>query len=98
MADLEPQYYSIKEVAEITRMSRWFIGDEIKAGRLVAHKMGRSVRIGQNDLMRWAAANEIEPQDPLVKYRLIMPRRKSILVRLRYRLRVRQRKTGLRAR
>ena len=62
----EPEFYSIKQAAQRLGVSRWFIYDEIRAGRLVAHKVGRAVRIHKDDLGRYLAANVIEPVEPLV--------------------------------
>jgi excisionase family DNA binding protein len=39
-SSLEPQTYTLKEAAQLTRMSRWAVRDAILAGRIAGIKPG----------------------------------------------------------
>jgi excisionase family DNA binding protein len=45
--------YTIRETAELTKLSEWSIRREIEAGRLRAKQVGRCKRIIQTDLEQW---------------------------------------------
>lgn len=45
--------FSIREAAECSGVGRTMLYAEIKAGRLVARKMGRRTLIAEADLERW---------------------------------------------
>jgi excisionase family DNA binding protein len=55
---------TIDEVAAYLKMNTRTIHRMIKEGRLVAHKIGHSWRIRQDDLLRCAFANSSRPMEP----------------------------------
>jgi excisionase family DNA binding protein len=48
-----PVAHRVKEVAQLARVGRTLIYDEIKHGRLVARKVGRRTVILRSDLEAW---------------------------------------------
>jgi excisionase family DNA binding protein len=48
---------SVQEVLELTPLSERFIREEIRTGRLVAHRFGRRQLIAAEDLRRWIRAH-----------------------------------------
>ena len=53
MATHLPSLYLVSEAAERARVSPWTIRNEIKLGHLRARRIGRCVRILENDLADW---------------------------------------------
>jgi excisionase family DNA binding protein len=48
-----PGFMMVSEAAEVAKVSPWLIRQEIKAGRLRARRIGRCVRILDEDLATW---------------------------------------------
>jgi excisionase family DNA binding protein len=51
-----PLSYSVADVVKLSGVGRTVLYEEIKAGRLKAHKLGRRTLILADDLQRWLAA------------------------------------------
>jgi excisionase family DNA binding protein len=45
--------YTVAETAELTNLSIWTIRQEIKSGRLRARRIGRCIRVLDDELDRW---------------------------------------------
>ncbi|MFO1101320.1 MAG: helix-turn-helix domain-containing protein [Methylocystis sp.] len=54
--ELRPLAYSVADVERITSSSRTAIYAEMRAGRLLARKIGRRTIIADEDLRRWIAS------------------------------------------
>jgi len=48
-----PNWYTVPEAAVETRFSAWTLRQEIKAGRLRARRVGKCVRVLDEDLAAW---------------------------------------------
>lgn len=48
-----PGFFTVPECAAKARVSSWSIRKEIREGRLVARRIGRIVRITDEELARW---------------------------------------------
>ena len=48
-----PGFYTVPECAQKARVSPWTIRKEIQEGRLIARRIGRCVRITDEELARW---------------------------------------------
>lgn len=53
-----PRFLLVSEAAVVGRCSEWKIRDEIKAGRLRARRIGRLVRILDDDLAAWMRGDD----------------------------------------
>jgi excisionase family DNA binding protein len=53
-----PQLHTLVTVGERTSLSRSALYREIKAGRLIALKVGKALRISENELQRFIASLE----------------------------------------
>jgi len=53
-----PQLHTLATVGERTSLSRSALYREIKAGRLTALKVGKALRISENELQRFIASLE----------------------------------------
>jgi excisionase family DNA binding protein len=53
------QYYSLKECAAITGLSRRTLTRAIHAGNLRAHRVGRSILIFKVDLVAWVERSPV---------------------------------------
>lgn len=53
---MEPLAVSVEQATEVTGTSRSVLYEEIKAGRLVARKLGRRTVIETAELRRWLAS------------------------------------------
>lgn len=52
----EPLLFKVEQAVRVTNCSRSVLYQEIAAGRLRAVKIGRSLRIRRDDLLRWIEA------------------------------------------
>lgn len=50
---------TIKEAAEESRLSEWFIKKEIREGRLLARKFGRATRIERHRFEQWIGRQNV---------------------------------------
>ncbi len=50
-----PLSYSIADIVKLSGVGRTLLYEEIKAGRLKAHKLGRRTLILADDLQHWLA-------------------------------------------
>ena len=55
-----PGWFTIPDAARACDVSAWTIRQEIKAGRLKARRIGRLVRILDEELSRWMRGSEDE--------------------------------------
>ena len=53
------QFHSVKQVAELLQRSQKSVRRDIAAGKLKAHRFGKSIRIGDGDLADYVDAHEI---------------------------------------
>ena len=53
------EFYSVKRVAEKLHRSEKSIRRDISAGKLRAHRFGKSIRIGDGDLEEYVDAHRI---------------------------------------
>ena len=54
MIDINTKLLTIKEVLEMSKVSRYTVYRDIKSGKLPAIYLGRSVRIRENDAIQYA--------------------------------------------
>jgi excisionase family DNA binding protein len=54
--DTRAATYTISEVCGLARVGRSYVYGEVRAGRLLARKLGRSTRILARDLDAWLSA------------------------------------------
>lgn len=58
---LEP-LYTINEVAQLTKMSAYWLREQCRGGRIAHHRLGRSYRLSQSDVLALLASTRAEPR------------------------------------
>ncbi len=53
---MEPHFYTVEETAAMLKISKMTIYRYIKAGKIIAHKVGKDFRISAKDLDQFLAS------------------------------------------
>lgn len=72
---MTPRFYTVDEVADMTKLSRRWLWVQCREGKVAHHKWGRSYRFSETDLRQFIAASRIEVDaDPFAD---LVPSRRS---------------------
>ena len=69
-----PRFFTIEEVADATQMSRAGLWRQCRDGKVAHHKMGRSYRFSESDLLNFISETRHDPA-PVPDGALPMPSR-----------------------
>ncbi|GAA2163166.1 helix-turn-helix domain-containing protein [Pedococcus bigeumensis] len=58
-----PRLYTIAEVAELTKMSEYWLREQCRNATLAHHRFGRCYRFSDTDLTQLLAGTRVEPQE-----------------------------------
>jgi excisionase family DNA binding protein len=72
---IQTRFVSIEDAARLLAVSHWTIRRAIKAGDLVAYKVGSVYRVEDRDLRQWVGDQRFVPLDPVVVR--VPPRRRA---------------------
>lgn len=61
-----PRLYTIAEVAELTRMSEYWLREQCREAKVAHHRLGRCYRFAETDLLRLMAATRVEPPEKML--------------------------------
>lgn len=60
LAAVEDEVLTVKEAAELLRMSTAWVYENAKAGRLPAFRAGRAIRFTRRTLLSWLEAQRVQ--------------------------------------
>ena len=60
---LIPRLYTIAEVAEVTRMSQYWLREQCRDAKLAHHRLGRCYRFSEDDLTQLLSGSRVQPRE-----------------------------------